>query len=191
VSNLEFRNASRKFCVVKSCRRTSLTANANLDARCETSLAKLLTRLGINQVGVSCALSGISEIDCRLIDIRGAGRKPQVRFRWRAEYERWQQSAETVENDSKRPFVGLCLRRDAAANPPRSGSQPIGRMLPADCHAAKPLFLSCAQLFSEFANGKMRMRLPVALNIALATAGPIGGTPGSPTPVGGTEDLTM
>lgn len=49
----------------------------------------------------------------------------------------------------------------------------------------------CAQLFSEFANGKIRIRLPVALNIALATAGPIGGTPGSPTPVGGAEDLTM
>ena len=48
-----------------------------------------------------------------------------------------------------------------------------------------------AQLFSEFANGKMRIRRPVALNIALATAGPIGGTPGSPTPVGGAEDLTM
>ena len=48
-----------------------------------------------------------------------------------------------------------------------------------------------AQLFSEFANGKIRIRRPVALNIALATAGPIGGTPGSPTPVGGAEDFTM
>ena len=48
-----------------------------------------------------------------------------------------------------------------------------------------------AQLGSEFANGKMRIRRPVALNIALATAGPIGGTPGWPTPVGGAEDLTM
>ena len=48
-----------------------------------------------------------------------------------------------------------------------------------------------AQLFSEFAKGNMRMRLPVALNIAFATAGPIGGTPGSPTPVGGADDVTM
>ena len=44
---------------------------------------------------------GISEIDCRLIDVRGPSRKPQVRFRWRSEYERWQQPAETVENDPK------------------------------------------------------------------------------------------
>ncbi len=35
------------------------------------------------------------------------------------------------------------------------------------------------------------MRLPVAANIALATAGPIGATPGSPTPVGGAVEGTM
>ncbi len=33
--------------------------------------------------------------------------------------------------------------------------------------------------------GKCLMRLPVALNTAFATAGAIGGTPGSPTPPGG------
>ena len=35
------------------------------------------------------------------------------------------------------------------------------------------------------------MRLPVAAKIALATAGAIGGSPGSPTPVGGSLLSTM
>ena len=33
--------------------------------------------------------------------------------------------------------------------------------------------------------GSRRMRLPVSANMAFPTAGAIGGTPGSPTPVGG------
>ena len=40
-------------------------------------------------------------------------------------------------------------------------------------------------------NGSTRTRLPVAAATALATAGPIGGTPGSPTPVGFSVDGTM
>jgi hypothetical protein len=35
------------------------------------------------------------------------------------------------------------------------------------------------------------MRLPVAAKMALATAGPMGATPGSPTPVGGSVEDTM
>src|SRR6266699_3412053 len=79
-----FRSVSRNFCVVKSRRRKSLTENANREDRCETSRAKSVTRLGINHAGVSCALSGISEIDCRLIDSGRAGRKPQVCSRGKA-----------------------------------------------------------------------------------------------------------
>ena len=40
-------------------------------------------------------------------------------------------------------------------------------------------------------SGRLRMRLPVAAASALATAGAIGGTPGSPTPVGFSVDGTM
>ena len=36
----------------------------------------------------------------------------------------------------------------------------------------------------------MRSRLPVAAKTALATAGPIGATPGSPTPVGASDEGT-
>jgi hypothetical protein len=39
--------------------------------------------------------------------------------------------------------------------------------------------------------GNDRMRLPVAAKIALHTAGAIGGTPGSPTPVGFSFEGTM
>ena len=41
------------------------------------------------------------------------------------------------------------------------------------------------------ANGSRRTRWPVRWNRALATAGAMGGTPGSPTPVGGSADGTM
>src|SRR5207253_2098802 len=41
------------------------------------------------------------------------------------------------------------------------------------------------------AKGKRRTRRPVRWNRALATAGAIGGTPGSPTPVGAAADGTM
>src|SRR5207249_1293303 len=40
-------------------------------------------------------------------------------------------------------------------------------------------------------NGSRRRRLPVAPKYAFATAGPIGGTPGSPIPPGGSELGTM
>ena len=40
-------------------------------------------------------------------------------------------------------------------------------------------------------NGSTRTRLPVAANTAFASAGPIGGTPGSPTPVGASVEGTM
>jgi len=41
------------------------------------------------------------------------------------------------------------------------------------------------------AKGRMRSRLPVAAKTALATAGPTGATPGSPTPVGASGDCTI
>ncbi len=40
-------------------------------------------------------------------------------------------------------------------------------------------------------NGSTRRRLSVAAKTALATAGPIGATPGSPTPLGGSADCTI
>jgi hypothetical protein len=50
----------------------------------------------------------------------------------------------------------------------------------ADHHAVSPV-----------GNGSTWMRFPVAAKMALATAGPTGATPGSPTPVGGSADGTM
>jgi hypothetical protein len=41
------------------------------------------------------------------------------------------------------------------------------------------------------AKGRTRSRLAVTANTALATAGPIGATPGSPTPVGASDDDTI
>ena len=40
-------------------------------------------------------------------------------------------------------------------------------------------------------SGNLRKRFPVAAAIAFASAGAIGGTPGSPTPVGFSVDGTM
>ena len=40
-------------------------------------------------------------------------------------------------------------------------------------------------------NGRTRTRFPVRAKTAFATAGPIGGTPGSPTPEGSSVDGTM
>ena len=40
-------------------------------------------------------------------------------------------------------------------------------------------------------NGSVRRRIPVAARTALATAGAIGGVPGSPTPEGGLLEGTM
>lgn len=40
-------------------------------------------------------------------------------------------------------------------------------------------------------NGRRRTARPVSRRQALATAGPTGGTPGSPTPVGGSADSTI
>ena len=42
----------------------------------------------------------------------------------------------------------------------------------------------CAQRRSLAWIGRRRMRLPVAAKMAFATAGAIGGSPGSPSPVG-------
>jgi hypothetical protein len=44
---------------------------------------------------------------------------------------------------------------------------------------------------SSKSNGSERSRLPVAAKIAFETAGAMGGTPGSPTPVGGWSDFTI
>ena len=51
--------------------------------------------------------------------------------------------------------------------------------------SAQTAFSSC------FAIGSERIRFFVSAYSALATAGPIGGTPGSPTPVGSAEDGTI
>src|SRR5581483_3934235 len=52
-------------------------------------------------------------------------------------------------------------------------------------------FLRCVHALIWSATGSLRMRLPVALNSALHSAGAIGGVPGSPTPVGFSADGTM
>src|SRR5579862_1123992 len=44
---------------------------------------------------------------------------------------------------------------------------------------------------ADSVSGSTRRRLPVAAAIAFATAGAIGGTPGSPTPVGLSVDGTI
>ena len=46
-----------------------------------------------------------------------------------------------------------------------------------------------AQLNPDFDSGRERIRLPVALKIALVTAGRMGGMAGSPKPVGALLDL--
>src|SRR6266700_3392465 len=93
---------------------------------------------------------------------------------------------------------GLVPLNASYSEPSPSGAQVAPRRGRANPAAAETIdsdrqSTGCAacspQLFSDLTNGKTRIRLPVALNIALATAGPIGGTPGSPTPVGGAEDL--
>lgn len=48
-----------------------------------------------------------------------------------------------------------------------------------------------AKLKPCFVIGSVRMRSPVAVNIALQTAGKIGGREGSPKPVGGLLDFTQ
>jgi hypothetical protein len=121
-----FRSVSRNFCVVNSCRITSLTENANLDVCCETSRAKSLTRLGINHAGVSCALFGISQIDCRLIDAGGAGRKPQVHFRGEANMNAgnsWLKRSKMTHSDISPPVPRPCAcpRRCARARRDRLG----------------------------------------------------------------------
>jgi hypothetical protein len=84
----------------------------------------------------------------------------------------------------QRLLHGFALRA-AQTHQPGGGRTIDSYRQSASCAACSP------QLFSDLANGRMRIRLPVALNIALATAGPIGGTPGSPTPVGAAEELMM
>src|SRR5690606_24849645 len=61
---------------------------------------------------------------------------------------------------------------------PRRGSRPS-------------LVMSADQADRLVLIGSFRTVLPVAARSALATAGPIGGTPGSPTPVGGSCDGTI
>jgi histidine kinase/DNA gyrase B/HSP90-like ATPase len=56
---------------------------------------------------------------------------------------------------------------------------------------ATPWSRRCDQASPDFANGSTVTRLPVAENTALANAGPIGATPGSPTPVGASVEGTM
>jgi hypothetical protein len=50
---------------------------------------------------------------------------------------------------------------------------------------------SRAALRLPYPSGSFRTRFPVSWNMALATAGASGGTPGSPTPVGAASDGTM
>src|SRR5207244_204644 len=50
--------------------------------------------------------------------------------------------------------------------------------------ALERLIVSYAHLYPCFDNGSERMRVPVAEKIALQTAGMIGGSAGSPSPVG-------
>ena len=47
------------------------------------------------------------------------------------------------------------------------------------------------QSLKAFASGTSRKRLPVSAKIAFASAAPTGGTPGSPTPLGGSVESTM
>jgi len=49
-----------------------------------------------------------------------------------------------------------------------------------------PALFKCSK-----SNGSGRSRLPVAAKIAFENAGAMGGTPGSPTPVGGWSDFTI
>ncbi len=52
-----------------------------------------------------------------------------------------------------------------------------------------PTRFNQAQLYPLLARGSLRMRRPVAVKIALQTAGKTGGNAGSPNPVGGNSVL--
>src|ERR1700676_3874722 len=69
----------------------------------------------------------------------------------------------------------LCARRT-----PGAGLVQARAWVDAESYVSVPL-----------ANGSVRMRLPEAAKTALLSAGPIGGTPGSPTPVGFSVEGTM
>ena len=75
-----FRSVSRNFCVVKSRRTESLTANANRGDCREVRGQKSLTTPGINHAGAARTPSGISGIDSRLIDTAELAVSPRSAF---------------------------------------------------------------------------------------------------------------
>lgn len=65
-------------------------------------------------------------------------------------------------------------------------------LVPAPLRPPYPASLACAGTSVHASlKGRLRNRLPFSANIALAMAGAIGGTPGSPTPDGGCVDGTI
>ena len=75
-------------------------------------------------------------------------------------------------------------RRRLLARPLRAGCRQVSLRL---CHGAAPLrnFRHGGAACRQTTRGSDRKRLPVRANSAFATAAASGGTPGSPTPVGG------
>src|ERR1700730_12973846 len=60
-----------------------------------------------------------------------------------------------------------------------------------DAHSTRETTRQEGQAVPAVEKGSTRWRLPVAAKTALATAGPIGATPGSPTPVGASVEGTI
>ncbi len=77
---------------------------------------------------------------------------------------------------------------------PPLDARPSGRRrrsIRSEAGAGRGAMARSRQTKSPMEKGSRRGWRPVALNTALATAGPIGGTPGSPTPVGASMDGTI
>jgi hypothetical protein len=110
---------------------------------------------------------------------RGVGRAdPRTRGSavggWRDHQRQFSASRGTL----RQAAPGSCRGDDDRPAPRRnSGDEPID-------HRVGVATSTSAYALNPFANGSTRTRRPVAAATALASAGPIGGVPGSPTPVG-------
>ncbi len=90
----------------------------------------------------------------------------------------------------------VCARRRAEANR-RDTGDPYGRRRTSEGRSRRAGSRGAAggrlaqALAKEVGKGRLYRRCPVAAKIALASAGPMGATPGSPTPVGASPEGTM
>ena len=107
----------------------------------------------------------------------GRRRRRRADERGPAERARHQPRASPGPRDAPTPTVAPMRRANPASRQPAAAPLAAGRTVPRARYASD--------------SGSARSRLPVAAASALATAGAITGTPGSPTPDGLSVDGTM